>query len=212
MKDVSCAGSFVQKTLSVLCAAGLLVSTTFAQAVPANSPPSAPAGPQQAPPQTIAQQAQAAAQPQPVTYQGPFHIEMPHSHNPLGAVYAQHCAATQSAKLADASTTSFATASSRSPCRTRSLWPSKIISRSPPSATTSPSRRPIFSAPRREATPTASTLPSSRPRERLWRLGGRRWLRASGGAAQAPAASSPRRSAPARPFPHSTPYSSSAAL
>jgi outer membrane protein TolC len=44
---------------------------------------SAPAGPQQSPPQTIAQQAQAAAQPQPVTYQGPFHIEMPHSHNPL---------------------------------------------------------------------------------------------------------------------------------
>ncbi len=42
-----------------------------------------PAGPQQAPPQTIAQQAQAAAQPAPVTYQGPFHIEMPHSHNPL---------------------------------------------------------------------------------------------------------------------------------
>ncbi len=43
----------------------------------------APAGPQQAPPQTIAQQAQAAAQPAPITYQGPFHIEMPHSHNPL---------------------------------------------------------------------------------------------------------------------------------
>ena len=42
-----------------------------------------PAGSQQSPPQTIAQQAQTAAQPQPVTYQGPFHIELPHSHNPL---------------------------------------------------------------------------------------------------------------------------------
>jgi len=82
MKDVSCAG-MVQKTLSVLCAAGLLVSTTFAQTNPAGPLPSAPAGPQQSPPQTIAQQAQAAAQPQPVTYQGPFNIEMPHSRNPL---------------------------------------------------------------------------------------------------------------------------------
>jgi outer membrane protein TolC len=70
-------------TLAVLCAAGLLVSTTFAQTNPAGPLSSAPAGPQQSPPQTIAQQAQAAAQPQPVTYQGPFHIEMPHSHNPL---------------------------------------------------------------------------------------------------------------------------------
>jgi outer membrane protein TolC len=83
MKDVSWAGSMVQKTLSVLCAAGLLVSTTFAQTNPAGPLPTAPAGPQQSPPQTIAQQAQAAAQPQPVTYQGPFNIEMPHSHNPL---------------------------------------------------------------------------------------------------------------------------------
>jgi outer membrane protein TolC len=83
MRGASHAGSMVQKTLSVLGAAGLLVSTTFAQAVPANSPPSAPTGPQQSPPQTIAQQAQAAAQPQPVTYQGPFNIELPHSHNPL---------------------------------------------------------------------------------------------------------------------------------
>src|SRR6202789_1721148 len=70
-------------TLAVLCAAGLLVSTTFAQTNPAGPVSSAPAGPQQSPPQTIAQQVQAAAQPQPVTYQGPFHIEMPHSHNPL---------------------------------------------------------------------------------------------------------------------------------
>jgi outer membrane protein TolC len=83
MKDVSCAGSMVQKTLSALCAAGLMVSTTFAQSNPAGPLPSAPADPQQSPPQTIAQQAQAAAQPGPVTYQGPFHIEMPHSHNPL---------------------------------------------------------------------------------------------------------------------------------
>ena len=83
MRDVSCAGGMVQKTLSVLCAAGLLVSTTFAQTNPAGPLPAAPADPQQAPSQTIAQQAQAAAQPQPVTYQGPFHIELPHSHNPL---------------------------------------------------------------------------------------------------------------------------------
>ena len=83
MRGVSNAGSMVQKTLSVLCAAGLLVSTTFAQTNPAGPLPSAPAGPQQSPPQTVAQQAQAAAQPQPVTYQGPFHIELPHSHNPL---------------------------------------------------------------------------------------------------------------------------------
>jgi outer membrane protein TolC len=83
MKDVSCAANMVQKTLSVLCAAGLLVSTTFAQANPAGPLPSAPAAPQQSPPPTIAQQAQAAAQPGPVTYQGPFNIELPHSHNPL---------------------------------------------------------------------------------------------------------------------------------
>ncbi len=38
MKGLSCAGSMVQKTLSVLCATGLLVSTSFAQAIPANSP------------------------------------------------------------------------------------------------------------------------------------------------------------------------------
>ena len=82
MRGVSCAGSMVQKSLSVLCAAGLMVSTTFAQNAAAPLP-SAPAGPQQAPPQTIAQQAQAAAQPQPqpVTYEGPFHIELPHSRN-----------------------------------------------------------------------------------------------------------------------------------
>ena len=85
MKVVSDAGSMVQKTLSVLCAAGLLVTTTFAQTNPAGPLPSAPAGPQQSPPPTIAQQAQGAAQPQPqpVAYQGPFHIELPHSRNPL---------------------------------------------------------------------------------------------------------------------------------
>jgi outer membrane protein TolC len=77
------AGSMVQKTLSVLCAAGLLVSTAFAQTSPAGPLPSAPAGQQQSPPQTIAQQAQAAAQPRPVAYQGPFHVELPHSRNPL---------------------------------------------------------------------------------------------------------------------------------
>ena len=83
MRGVSYAGTLAQKTLAVLCAAGVLASTTFAQANPAGPLPSAPSAPQQSPPQTIAQQAQAAAQPQPVTYQGPFHIELPHSHNPL---------------------------------------------------------------------------------------------------------------------------------
>src|SRR5271155_3272388 len=83
MRDVSCAGGMVQKTLSVLCAAGLLVSTSFAQTNPAGPLPSAPAAPQPSPPLTIAQQAQAAAQPGPVTYQGPFNIELPHSRNPL---------------------------------------------------------------------------------------------------------------------------------
>jgi outer membrane protein TolC len=83
MRHCSGAGSMVPKTLSVLCAAGLLISTTFAQTNPAGPLPSAPAGSQQSPAQTIAQQAQVAAQPQPVAYQGPFHIELPHSHNPL---------------------------------------------------------------------------------------------------------------------------------
>jgi outer membrane protein TolC len=80
MSGVSCAGIFVQKALAVVSTAAILASTTFAQAVPANSPPAAP---QQSAPQTIAQQAQAAAEPRPVTYQGPFHIELPHSRNPL---------------------------------------------------------------------------------------------------------------------------------
>jgi outer membrane protein TolC len=83
MRHGSGAGSTVQKTLFVLCAAGLLGSTSFAQTNPAGPLPSAPAAPQQPPPQTIAQQVQAAAQPGPVAYHGPFHIEMPHSHNPL---------------------------------------------------------------------------------------------------------------------------------
>jgi outer membrane protein TolC len=83
MRHRSGAGRTVQKTLSVLCAAGLLVLTSFAQTNPAGPLPSAPAAPQQPPPQTIAQQVQAAAQPRPVAYQGPFHIELPHSRNPL---------------------------------------------------------------------------------------------------------------------------------
>jgi outer membrane protein TolC len=83
MRGVSYAGIFVQKALAVVSTAAILASTTFAQAAPANSPPSAPTAPQQPPPQTIAQQAQAAAQPQPVTFQGPFNIELPHSRNPL---------------------------------------------------------------------------------------------------------------------------------
>ncbi len=77
------AGNMVQKPLCVMmCAAGLLVSTAFAQTTPAGPLPSAPAAAQQAPPPTIAQQAQAAVA-QPATNQGPFHIELPHSHNPL---------------------------------------------------------------------------------------------------------------------------------
>jgi outer membrane protein TolC len=83
MKGVSCAGMIVQKSLAVVCTTAILASTTFAQANSTAPLPSAPAAPQQSPPPTIAQQAQAAAQPGPVTYQGPFHIEMPHSHNPL---------------------------------------------------------------------------------------------------------------------------------
>src|SRR3984957_9657259 len=82
MKRVSQAGFGIQKAIAVLCTTGLLASTTLAQANP--TLPSAPAAPQQSPPQTIAQQAQAlASQPGPVTHQGPFHIELPHSHNPL---------------------------------------------------------------------------------------------------------------------------------
>jgi hypothetical protein len=83
MRGFSSAGIFVQKSLAVVCTTAILASTTFAQANSTNTLPPAPAAPQQSPPQTIAQQAQAAAQPQPVVYQGPFHIEMPHSHNPL---------------------------------------------------------------------------------------------------------------------------------
>jgi outer membrane protein TolC len=76
-------GIFVQKALAVVCTTAILASTTFAQANSTGPLPSAPAAPQQSPPPTIAQQAQAAAQPGPVTYQGPFHIELPHSRNPL---------------------------------------------------------------------------------------------------------------------------------
>ena len=81
MKRVSQAGFAIQKAIAVLCTTGLLAATTLAQANP--TLPSAPAAPQQSPPQTIAQQVQAAAQPQPVTHPGPFHVELPHSHNPL---------------------------------------------------------------------------------------------------------------------------------
>jgi len=83
MRGFSSAGIFVQKSLAVVCTTAILASTTFAQANSTNTLPPAPAAPQQSPPPTIAQQAQAAAQPQPVVYHGPFHIEMPHSHNPL---------------------------------------------------------------------------------------------------------------------------------
>jgi outer membrane protein TolC len=83
MRHRSGAGSMVQKRLLVWCAAGLLLSTSFAQTNPAVPLPAAPGGAQQTPPQTIAQQAQAAAQRQPVAYHGPFHIELPRSRNPL---------------------------------------------------------------------------------------------------------------------------------
>jgi outer membrane protein TolC len=83
MRGVCCAGILVQKALAVFSVTAILASTGFAQAVPANTPPSAPASRQQSAPQTIAQQAQAAAQPGPVTYQGPVQIELPHSRNPL---------------------------------------------------------------------------------------------------------------------------------
>jgi outer membrane protein TolC len=83
MSGVSRVGILAQKALAVVCTSAVFVSTSFAQAVPANPLPTAPTAPQQSPPQNLAQQVQAAAQPQPVAYQGPFHIEMPHSHNPL---------------------------------------------------------------------------------------------------------------------------------
>jgi len=83
MSGVSRVGILAQKALAVVCTSAVFVSTSFAQAAPAIPLPSAPAAPQQSPPQTIAQQVQAAAQPAPVTHQGPFHIELPHSRNPL---------------------------------------------------------------------------------------------------------------------------------
>ncbi len=82
MRRVTQAGFAIQKAIAVLCTTGLLASTTFAQAN--STPAGVPEAPQQPPVPTIAQQAQAAARPGPVTYQGgPFHIEPPHSHNPL---------------------------------------------------------------------------------------------------------------------------------
>jgi len=83
MSGVSRVGILAQKALAVVCTSAVFASTSFAQAAPANPLPSAPGGPQQPPPPTLAQQAQAAAQPQPVASQGPFHIELPHSRNPL---------------------------------------------------------------------------------------------------------------------------------
>jgi outer membrane protein TolC len=81
MKGVSLERFSTQRALAVLCTMGLIASTTLAEANPAL--PNAPAATQQPATQTIAQQAQAAAAPAPVTYQGPFHIEMPHSKNPF---------------------------------------------------------------------------------------------------------------------------------
>ena len=83
MRGFCSAGIFVQKTLAVVCTTAILASTTFAQANSTGPLPSAPAAPQQSSPPTIAQQAQAAVQTGAITYQGPFHIEMPHSRNPL---------------------------------------------------------------------------------------------------------------------------------
>ena len=53
----------------------------------------APAAPQQSPPPTIAQQVQAAAKPQPVTYPGPFSRRTAAFTQSPRAVYAQYCAA-----------------------------------------------------------------------------------------------------------------------
>jgi len=65
--------------LSAAALAALLISPCgFAQQTTPNAP--APAAP---PTQTIAQQAAALQQTHPVTAQQPFHVEMPHSHNPL---------------------------------------------------------------------------------------------------------------------------------
>src|SRR5882757_2409980 len=81
MSGVSRVRILAQKALAVVCTSAVFVSTSFAQAAPANPLPTAPTAPQQPPPQTIAQQVQAAAQP--VAYHGPFHIELPHSRNPV---------------------------------------------------------------------------------------------------------------------------------
>lgn len=75
---------------AVLC--GALAPCGFGQSAPQASSsqqstpaPDAPQPANQQPASTIAQQAQQAQQTQPVTAQVPFHIEIPHSHNPLAA-------------------------------------------------------------------------------------------------------------------------------
>jgi hypothetical protein len=200
----------VQKTLSVLCAAGLLVSTTFAQTNPAGPLPSAPAAPQQSPPQTIAQQAQAAAQPQPVTYQGPFHIELPHSHNPLAPYMPStvpelnlqnsqrlydlirdgklRISLQDAIALALENNLTLASFRYNFPIAQADLQRTKAGGK--PTASTRVVSQTTASG---FAPPGAAVAP---PRVRP----------------QATAASSPPRSAPARPFPRSTPSSSSAAM
>src|SRR5579885_3845303 len=95
-------GSRVQQQLMAVALCCLVSSSTLAQTAPARQqqqttpdaatssqqqtpPPDAPSSvatpaPQQA---TIAQQAQQAQQVGPVGQQAPFHVELPHSHNPL---------------------------------------------------------------------------------------------------------------------------------
>jgi outer membrane protein TolC len=82
MRVVVQVGLQIRKAVAVLCTTGLLASTTLAQANPAPAP--TPDAPAQSSSPTIAQQAQTAAQPGPVTYKGsPFNIQMPRSRNPL---------------------------------------------------------------------------------------------------------------------------------
>lgn len=80
--------------LSAAALSVLIVPCGIAQQTPAPAPDApattqqtAPAQPSQTPSQTIAQQAAAVEQPQPVTAaaQQPFHIQLPHSRNPFAA-------------------------------------------------------------------------------------------------------------------------------
>ena len=71
MRDIASGKSFLQKTLAVTCAAAVLVSTSLAQANPANAVPN---GPQPQPGNQT-----------PVKPAQPFDIHLPRSHNPISA-------------------------------------------------------------------------------------------------------------------------------